>query len=266
MRQTHRVPSGDSAKFDAFSGNGLVRNRDFLPIAFAFMRKANSNWRGARFWMAGSFSRTGMLAVLFFLFSIPITAQDLPTLRPGHISITPLVGYRTSLGLPTQGTTGSTPKLSLDSSLAYGFVVGFRIRNEDLIEFQWLRESTYARVQQANVTLPTTRATVDQFHVDFSHEYVMPHEGDRLRPYMVGSVGATNIFSGSSFSSAHISVGIGSGIKFFVSRHVGFRMQAEWLPMFISSQRPIPCGTACVVNVGGIASQAEVIFGPIIKF
>jgi hypothetical protein len=179
-----------------------------------------------------------------------------------------LVGYRTSMGLPIQPETpGSAPTLPLDSGPVYGFAIGFRIRDQDLIEFRWTRQDSYARVQQANITLPTIPVTTDQFHCDFSREYVMPHQGDRVRPYIVGSVGATNLFRGSSYSSTHFSVGIGGGVKFFVSKHLGFRMQAEWLPVFIQPRQPAPCGTVCAGDVGGtVTSQAQVTFGPVIQF
>jgi hypothetical protein len=95
----------------------------------------------------------------------------------------------------------------------------------------------------------------------------MPHQRNRARPYLIGSVGAANLFSGSSFGSTHISVGVGAGVRLFLSRHLGFRMQAEWLPTFIRPQQAVPCGTGCVGEVGGtVASQAQVMFGPVIQF
>jgi hypothetical protein len=84
MRQTHRVPLADPTKSDVLSSNELVPNKDALSIARAFSRsfttKANTNWRCVPCGMTGSFRTTGMLAVLFFLYSIPMTAQDSPLL------------------------------------------------------------------------------------------------------------------------------------------------------------------------------------------
>jgi hypothetical protein len=246
MRQTHRAPPADLTKSDALSNNVRGPNRDAFAIARSFARsfatRANTSWRYFPHWIAGSFSRTGMLVVLFFLFSIAITAQDSPQLKPDRIDITPLVGP------------------------AYGLAVGFRIRNEDLIEFRWTRQDSDAQVKRSNATLPASLGTTDWFHCDFSHEYVILNHRE-VRPYIVASVGATNIFSGSSYSSTHISVGVGGGVKFFVSRHLGFRMQAEWLPTFISPAQSLPCTAVCVVGAGGtVASQAQVTFGPIIHF
>lgn len=270
MRRIYGLPRADPAKSHAMSSNEFVPIWDFLSIAPAFSRslatKANTHWR-CPCGITGSFRRMAMLGVLLFLYSIPIAAQDSPLLTSGRIDMTILAGYRTTMGLPVQPeTSGIAPTLSLDSGAVYGFAVGYRIRDEDLIEFRWTREKSYARVQQADVTLPTISVTTDQFHCNFSHEYVMPHREEQVRPYVVASVGATNLFSGSSYSAAHISVGIGGGIKFFVSKHIGFRMQAEWLPMFISPRQPGACTTACTVDVGRTASQAEVTFGPIIRF
>jgi hypothetical protein len=208
-----------------------------------------------------------VLVVLLFLCSVLLTAQDSIPLRPGLIDITPLVGYGTSIGWPIQSEPGNRATVNLGSSLAYGFAIGFRVQDDNLLEFRWTRQDAYAEVRQADASVLTIDASTDRFHCDFIHEYAMRHHGNRLRPYIVGSVGATNIFSGSSFSSTHISVGIGGGVKFFVSRRLGFRMQAEWLPVFIRPQQPVPCSTVCVSNTGGtVASQGQVMFGPVIQF
>ena len=232
------------------------------------MKPYTSWYRCIPGWVSCSLSMTRSVAAFLLLFPIPMMAQDAPQLTAGHLSVTVLVGYRTNMGLPIQPETEqSSMAFALAPSAAYGFALGLRARDEDLIEIRWTRQDSYVQVQRDNVALQSIPAITNQFHCDFSHEYVMPHREDRVRPYILGSVGVTNMFSGSSYSSTNISVGIGAGVKFFVQRHLGFRLQSEWLPMFMSPQRPALCGTGCVVHLGGsVASQAEVMFGPIIQF
>lgn len=76
----------------------------------------------------------------------------------------------------------------------------------------------YARIQNASGALPPTLVTLDQFHVGFSREYAFTRRAAWARPFVIGSVGATNMLSGSNSGSVHLSVGFGAGIKLGLSR------------------------------------------------
>jgi len=211
--------------------------------------------------------------VLFIIFpgfialSCCLQAQDADEVKFRRFDFTPLVSYRGGMNFPIEpNLQGSTPKVVLNASLAYGIAFGVRIREDDVIEFRWTRQNSYARVQDAAVISPSAPVRLDQFHCDLSREYV-PRRWPSLRPFILGSVGATSISEGSNGVSTRLSVGIGGGVKVFVSRHVGFRMQAEWLPIFTDPQGTAPCGPGCVVHLGGaLASQGEVAVGPILRF
>ena len=85
---------------------------------------------------------------------------------------------------------------------------------------------------------------------------------------MLGSVGVTHA-SGSDGGAnfTRFSFGIGGGLRFYATRHVGFKVQAEWLPVVIDPQVAFVCGGGCVVHVGAsVANQGEVIVGPVFHF
>jgi hypothetical protein len=64
-----------------------------------------------------------------------------------------------------------------------------------------------------------------------------------------------------------ISFGIGGGIRFYPTRHLGFQIQAEYLPVVMNPQVAFVCGPGCVVNVrAALSSQGEVIIGPVLHF
>jgi hypothetical protein len=108
---------------------------------------------------------------------------------------------------------------------------------------------------------------LNQFHGDFTHEYTIDEWAPWARPYVMLSVGATHISGASSSSFTRFSFGAGAGVKFFVGRHFGFRMQGEWLPIFVDPYGTVICGTGCVVHVGGtVSSQGEVTVGPLFRF
>ena len=70
-----------------------------------------------------------------------------------------------------------------------------------------------------------------------------------------------------NISFTRFSFGIGAGIRFYASRHLGFKIQAEWLPVLVDPHVAFICGSGCIVHAGGTASsQGEVLVGPILRF
>jgi len=201
------------------------------------------------------------------LWSSQVISQDLPEPVTSRFEISPLVTYRSHLTLPVEtGIEGSNPTVVLDGSPGFGIGLGLRLNNSNLIEVAWSRQDSYARIENSNAVLPATHVTLNQVHCNFSQEYGLGHRAPWLRPFLVGSVGATTI-DGTSSGSIHLSVGIGGGIRILVGPHLGFRMQAQWLPIFYSSDKAALCDGACLVNLGGtVASQAEFAVGPIFRF
>jgi len=196
-----------------------------------------------------------------------LAAQDLPEPVTDRIEIIPLLSYRSHLSLPVQtGIEGTNPRVVLDSSPGFGIGLGLRLNDTNLVELRWSRQDSYARVENSTVVVPTTRVVLNQVHCVFSQEYGLGRRVPWLRPFLVGSVGATS-FGATGSDSTHLSVGVGGGVRFLVSRHLGFRMEAQWLPIFHSAEHVSLCGGECSVHIGGtLASQSEVAVGPIIRF
>lgn len=212
-------------------------------------------------------SISGMRAVLLLLISGVAAAQEQPkTLR---FDLTPLVGYRTDIILDTQPQfAGSRVRAVLEASPSYGVALGMRLDEENLVEFRWARQDTHVHVEGAVEQSRRQHVTLDQFHGDFTHEYIL--EGHPwARAFVMGSVGATHV-SGSAGTSSftRFSFGLGGGIKVFPSRHFGFRAQAEWLPLWINPEvNAFVCGAGCVVHLGGVlSSQGEFAIGPVFRF
>ena len=108
---------------------------------------------------------------------------------------------------------------------------------------------------------------LDQFHGDFSHEPFVEDLPSWAKPFAVASVGVTHVTSSTNLDFTRFSFGIGGGIRLYASRHFGFKIQAEWLPVFADPQVAFICGGGCKAHVGGTAaSQGEVLAGPILRF
>jgi len=56
--------------------------------------------------------------------------------------------------------------------------------------------------------------------------------GPRGLSVRTGQRGATHVSSSTNLNFTRFSFGIGGGIRLYASRHFGFKIQAEWLPVF----------------------------------
>jgi hypothetical protein len=194
-------------------------------------------------------------------------AQDTAPPQALRFDVGALVGYRTSISFPTQSGS-SNPRVVLDASPSYGATFGVRLDEQNLVAFRWTRQDTRAHLDNAAPGFAAPRATLDQFHGDFTHEYVLDSWGPWARPFVIGSVGATRAADGAHSSFTRFSFGLGGGIKIFASRHWGFQFQGEWLPIWVDPEvEAFICGGGCVVRLGGsLSSQGQFSAGPLLRF
>ena len=211
-----------------------------------------------------------VVAVLLMtvLCSGALLAQQQDQLKPLRFDFTPFAGYRTTMSIPIEPhVSGLNPSIVLDAGPSYGASVGYWIREDDLVELRWARQSSHARSDDVALQPPRQRLVIDQFHGDFSHEYLVDNWAEWARPFVMGSVGATHVSGVNNLNFTRFSFGIGGGIRFYPTRHLGFKIQAEWLPVVMDPQVAFVCGPGCVVNVRAtLGSQAEVIIGPVLHF
>ena len=61
--------------------------------------------------------------------------------KPLRIDFTPLIGYRSSIAFPTvQGLQTNASGAVLAERPSYGFSVGMRLNEEDVVELRWARQ------------------------------------------------------------------------------------------------------------------------------
>jgi hypothetical protein len=207
--------------------------------------------------------------VALLVISRPLAAQDPGNSPAIKVELTPMLGYRTNMSLTTEpGVDGVTSEIVFRDSPAYGVAVGFRSHDIDVVEFRWSRQDTRMLSVGPIALPPSQRVTINQFHMDCSHEYVVDEWPAWVRPYIMASVGATHISGAESLGSlTRFSFGIGTGIKFFPTRQVGFKVQAEWLPIWITHQTRAFCSGGCIIRFSGqVISQGEVTMGPVFRF
>jgi hypothetical protein len=209
-----------------------------------------------------------LLQVLALCICPLLTAQEPVELTPGPFDFTPLVSYRSQMNLTSESAVpGRSSRVLLDASPAYGFAFGVHIREPDVIEIRWSTQHSNVKIQDSSLGFAQAQMILNQFRCDFNHEYLLKHFALRPTPFIVASIGATHMSNGVDFGSTHFSVGMGGGFKFFLSQHLGFRIQAEWFPTLVGTQGITACGGACIVHLGGkLSSQGEVAIGPVLRF
>lgn len=214
-------------------------------------------------------AKIAIITILFILIlSVHLSAQQSQP-KPLRFDVTPFIGYRTSISFPVEPhVTGTNPRVLVDASPSYGLSFGVRLRDEDdLFEMRWARQDSYLHSEDINPQATRQRVIIDQFHGDFSHEGVVEDLPQWAKPFAVASIGATRVSSNTGINFTRFSFGIGGGVRFYPSRHVGFKVQAQWLPLLIEPYGAFICGAGCIIHVGGtLSSQGEVFVGPILRF
>jgi hypothetical protein len=208
------------------------------------------------------------MAMLHFVVLMPgLRAQQQVEPKPLRFDFTAFMGYRTSMSFPVDPhVTGMNPRVVVDAGPSYGVSFGVRPRDEDLVEVRWARQDSYIHAEDIAPQPARQRMILDQFHGDFSHEPFVEDWPSWAKPFVLASVGATHLSSTNS-NFTRFSFGIGGGIRLYANRHFGFKIQAEWLPVFADPHVVFICGGGCVLHVGGtVASQGEVFAGPILRF
>ena len=194
--------------------------------------------------------------------------QQQPEPKPLRFDLTPFIGYRTGMSFPVEPhVSGTNPHVALDASPSYGVSLGVRLEEDGLIEMRWARQDSYIHSEDPNISVPRQRVILDQFHGDFSREYIVDEWRPWARPFVLLSVGATHVSNTADLHFTRFSFGIGGGVRFYPSRHLGFKIQAEWLPILMDPHVAFICGAGCIVHVGGsVSSQGEVFVGPVLRF
>jgi len=199
---------------------------------------------------------------LFVTFILPAAAQY-------RFEIQPFAGYKYGGGANVGGNALGLSRINIDSSIAYGATVTLNPSENFGLEFLWNRQPTNASgTYSGGGTYPTKiGVTLDQFHGDFLLSFA--GHGSKVEPFVLVGAGATDMH-GAGSSTTKFSFGVGGGVKYFVSRHIGFRAQARYTPTYLySTNGGVWCnwwGYCWVVPNDHFLQQGDVTGGIIFRF
>lgn len=201
--------------------------------------------------------------------AVVLLSVPLLSLAQERLDITPLFGYSSSVSFPlTVSGEESFGTAQVASSETFGAAAGLRYQEDQVIEFRYLRQSSTIRLEGllAQAAPFSSRTILERYLGDFTHEFVLPGSAS-VRPFITASVGMARIAVAAQ-SYNRFAFAVGGGMKWFPLPHLGFRLQAEWLPIWVNPEvKGFICGGGCVVAFGGrVASQGQVSVGPIFSF
>lgn len=158
------------------------------------------------------------------------------------VEITPFIGYRFG-GDFEYGLQDNN--LELDESQSYGIVLDYNIDRDQQLEFCFSRQDTSFKAEGWLQDKTDVDVTVDYYHI--GGVYLIT--GEKLRPFVSGGIGVTHLSpKGSGLSSeTKASMALGTGVKWYVLKNLGLRLEAKGIYTFVHSD------TALFSNNGNLS-------------
>ena len=177
---------------------------------------------------------------------IVLAASSAAWAQAPKVEVSALFGYSLADGVsgdPFRAGNGQTydrvdPKDSMNFTLSGGFFVGPNAE----VGFMWRRSPSTLEISG------TTTTELGDINIDGYHGFFAYNFGDseaKVRPYVLGGLGATH-YGSTSFtktggatatigSNTQFSTTWGAGVKIYPAPKVGFQAGIQWTPTYIKS-------------------------------
>src|ERR1700733_7183696 len=151
--------------------------------------------------------------------------------------ITPFIGGEVGGSYPVNSTTQTAvDKVRVNNSLSFGTFIDRSFTENFQFEFMWNANRTQT-AEHDTISGQYTNAyntDIDQFH--FGALYMFRSPEKKLRPYAAAGLGFTHFEnSGMNANNTAFSYGVGGGVKYYMSKHIGFRGDARFVPTYENS-------------------------------
>ncbi len=185
------------------------------------------------------------------------------------VEITPLLGYRGG-GEFIDTETGQ--KHTINSSEAYGLIIGFPYQRGEQIEIYYSHQSSDLNSVNINIpALAVTNNTDIPLSIDYLHigGTTPIYDEENLKTFLSGGLGFTYLspdLSGLQ-SDLRASFSIGIGLKWPVTKNMALRLETRGLATLFNSNAALFCNGGCSLTVNGsLFFQAEVFAGLAVRF
>ena len=168
-----------------------------------------------------------------------------------NIEVTPFLGWETAGSYPVTDST-DIQALRADANKTFGVTVDYPLTKNVDAEFLWADNSTTYSAQSVATGeyTPAFNARIDQYQ--FGAMYLFGDDQSGLRPFIVGSIGWTHdSANGANPGRSAVGFGMGGGVKYGISTHLGIRAEARWMPTYGNSGIGTFCDTGGYGGYGG---------------
>lgn len=186
------------------------------------------------------------------------------------VEVSPFIGTRLGGTFEIQPDLAVPVQATWKDSASYGLSAGVRFDDYSLFEVRWTTSTSSLRFGAPFATASIGDVTLNQFHGDFTREFVIP-EVKGMRSFLTGSLGVTHLGAADD-GFTRFSFGFGAGIKQFFASRFAIRAEAHWLPIVVEpSVSGFACGTiqlgGCLVVLNGeLVQQFQLSIGPVVRF
>lgn len=214
--------------------------------------------------------RLAVLVIGLFSFGGALHAQSYGGYGPSYKwEITPFVGFENGGSYPVQNTS-SVDKFRVNNSLSFGTFIDRGLTDNFQFEFMW--NSNRTQVAEHDVIsgqyINAYNSNIDQFH--FGILYMFRSSEKKLRPYVAAGLGLSHFDnSGENPNYFGFSYGVGGGVKYYLTNHLGVRADARFVPTYENSSPAQECdsfGDCFNVNQRNFLNRGNFTGGVIIRF
>jgi opacity protein-like surface antigen len=189
-----------------------------------------------------------MIRVAFIAFALMILTgvHHPPDVHGGDLEITPLFGYTFEGGFE-DSVTGTA--LEVDEGQSYGIILGLRSTDTSQYELFYSHQPTKLQADGGAFTgNPLFDLDINYFHLGGTYW----KESGKITPYVAGGLGVTYLKPKAvGDSETKFSLSLGGGIKFFLTEHIGLRLEGRGFGTVVGGGS-IFCGRGnCAVQVSG---------------
>jgi outer membrane protein with beta-barrel domain len=206
-----------------------------------------------------------LLGLFFLLASMPAQGQY----GDGKWEISPFVGFETSGSVPVTNSF-TIDRLRVNSGSSFGAFLDYGLTENAQAELMWNRNMT-SFSERNGFTGNYSKALnsdIDQFH--FGMLYMLRNSERKLRPFITGGLGFTHDSnSGGNSDKTAFSYGIGGGMKYYLTRHLGFRGDIRFVPTYGNRTTGVICdpfGFCSLARLSNYFNRGNFTGGIIFRF
>jgi opacity protein-like surface antigen len=205
-------------------------------------------------------TRCGAVAAFLACATCPAVLAQAPQ-QPTTFELAPFIGYQSSQDFTDEATgTG----LKLDSAQSAGLVVDVNLAPDTQLEFLYSKASSSLAPEGGGAAL--TDIKVEYLHVGAIYVY----SSGRVRPFFGATAGATRFSPDAPGldSDTNFSLGLAGGVKLFLARNIGIRLEARAFATQVDSDSAAFCnnGTCRIFYDGDFIWQFAANAGIVLAF